>query len=60
MSIEEFEKECRDLWIKVATAYATDGQYPERMKLWADRAVKDYRETFEYDIKVKLLEKELV
>ncbi|AXF41542.1 hypothetical protein SHAb15599_00191 [Acinetobacter phage SH-Ab 15599] len=38
----QFDDECRELWRSVATAYATDGKFPERMKIWADTAVGEY------------------
>lgn len=39
---QDLNNESRLLWRNVATAYATDGKYQERMSQWSDSAVAQY------------------
>lgn len=48
---KKFNEECRELWRHVATGYSADGHYPERMKKWANEAVRQYRDEFESEIR---------
>ena len=47
ISRSQFDEECRSLWRDIAKAYANDGHYPDKMRVWADQAVSDYKRKFE-------------
>ena len=53
ISQEQFESECRQLWREVAVAYATDGVDPEKMRIWTESAVSNYRRNFSKYVKEK-------
>lgn len=50
ISRTQFDEECRSLWRDIAKAYANDGHYPDKMRLWADQAVSDYKRKFEANV----------